>query len=102
MTTLLVLVILAIGVVWLVRKKPREEVVHEQENLLSQDQPGAQQAMNSSSENVENEGEFIAVITAAIAEFTKLSSSEFTVLRIEQHSANWALTGRQNVMHNRL
>ncbi|GMA98340.1 hypothetical protein [Pelosinus sp. IPA-1] len=38
----------------------------------------------------------IAVITAAIQEFT--GSGDFEVVQIKQHAQNWTLIGRQNLL----
>jgi len=47
----------------------------------------------------EDEEELIAVITAAIEEFT--GTSEFEVVRITPRAGNWLLTGRQNLLRGR-
>lgn len=99
MTTWLILIIFAIGIVWLIKKKPREEVTQQHEALSTEPPRVTQQAVSF---NDNEEEELIAVITAAIAEFTGSSTDAFKVLRIRQHSANWSLTGRQDIMHNRL
>lgn len=45
------------------------------------------------------EEDLIAVITAAIQEFT--GTGEFEVVKIKRSSENWTLTGRQNLVSNR-
>ena len=94
MTMWVVLIILVIGVIWLVKKKPPEEMRRQQETV-----PLAQ---HSSQDSFEEDEELIAVMTAAIAEFTHLSADEFKVLAIRQQNKNWVLTARQSIMYNRL
>ena len=96
MTMWVVLIILAIGVIWLVNKKPLEEVQQQQETA-----PLAQHSPTISSPD-EDADELIAVITAAIAEFTNVSADEFKVLTIRRQSENWALTARQSITYNHL
>jgi hypothetical protein len=48
---------------------------------------------------LEADEDVIAVITAAIHEFT--GTGEFQVVKIKPSATNWVLTGRQNLLANR-
>lgn len=93
MTALVMIIILAIGAIWLVHKKPREEAQPQIEKMATP---------KVMAQPKQDDEELIAVITAAIAEFTGSSSDDFKVLSIRPHRNNWALSGRQDIMHSRL
>ena len=81
MTTWLVLIILAIGIIWLINKKSRKKVAQQSEHFSTRHIVRQQPAVNAHDDD-RRTNELIAVIVTTVAEFTGLHEDEFNVLRI--------------------
>ncbi|AIF52812.1 hypothetical protein [Pelosinus sp. UFO1] len=84
---------LLLGIICLlvVIKKRSSEELSIEESDESECAPLAPQLIDGSEEEY-----LIAVITAAIQEFT--GSGDFEVVQIKQYAQNWTLIGRQNLL----
>ncbi len=90
----LVLAIFVISVILVLRKNGSQKEIVMQPNHEHEFQAV------SANTDVDVEDEYIiAVITAAIHEFT--GSEAFEVVKIRPTAQNWTLTGRQNLLINR-
>lgn len=95
----LILIIIAIGLFMLLRKKPAEELGRETtaHAVLAE---SATASHNTPPRHEEDDDELIAVFMAAIQQLT--GSSEYQIVKIQSANSNWRLTGRQDIMNKRL
>lgn len=85
---------LLLGIICLlvvVKKRSSEKQLSIEESDESEYVPLASLLVDGSEEE-----HLLAVITAAIQEFT--GSGDFEVVQIKQHAQNWTLIGRQNLL----